>query len=275
MSYCVFTALNGTYNRGIIGIMCPHSGNDQPCNKPNPQIQLEANVMTLPVLYSLRNCPYAMRARLAIYKSKQPVALRDIVLKNKPPEMLAASPKATVPVLVLTSANVLDESLHIMLWALGESDPHGLLRPEIVSYTEQSNGNNATGTLADALELIHQFDHEFKTCLEAYKCAKRYHENNLQDCRQACEVHIQDLEQRLCKHKYVIDDTESIADIALLPFIRQFAKIERQWYLQSPYPHIKFWLDSYLQSPMFTKVMAKYPLWSPDQPIIEFGDHKM
>lgn len=213
--------------------------------------------MTLPVLYSLRNCPYAMRARLAIYKSKQPIELRDVVLTNKPKAMISASPKGTVPILVLTTAQVIDESLDVMLWALNESDPDDLLHGE--------------NSLTDILNLIHQFDDEFKTCLEQYKCAKRYHESNLSECRQACEVYLKDLEQRLTDHDYIIDENESLADIALLPFIRQFAKIERQWYLQSPYPNVKRWLNRYLQSTMFTKVMAKYPLWSENSEMIVFA----
>ena len=230
-----------------------------------------------------------MRARLAIYKSKQAVELRDVVLTNKPTEMLTASPKGTVPILVLGSSKespltVIDESLDIMLWALGGSDPGNLLRAETLDDAETLNnteGVNGAGTkndikpstrLTDILSLVNQFDHEFKSCLEAYKCAKRYHETNLQDCRQACEEHIQNLEQRLNTHKYLMDEHESMADIALLPFIRQFARIERQWYLQSPYPQLKRWLDQYLQSVMFTKVMTKYPLWSEDQVVIKFGD---
>tara|TARA_R110000744_G_scaffold130927_4_gene238905 strand:- start:1483 stop:2238 length:756 start_codon:yes stop_codon:yes gene_type:complete len=232
--------------------------------------------MTLPILYSLRNCPYAMRARLAIYKSKLPVELRDIVLKNKPAEMLAVSPKATVPVLVLSSningGEVIDESLDIMLWVLGKSDPLNLLRAATLSRQIGSSDIEPPTKLADILSLIHLFDHEFKTCLEAYKCAKRYHETNLEDCRQVCEVYIQNLELRLSKHAYLLDKNESLADLALLPFIRQFARIERQWYLQSPYPNVKRWLNQYLQSPMFTKVMAKYPLWSPEQTVVKFGD---
>jgi glutathione S-transferase len=230
-----------------------------------------------------------MRARLAIYKSKQAVELRDVVLTNKPTKMLTASPKGTVPILVLGSSKespltVIDESLDIMLWALGGSDPGNLLHAETLDDAETLNnteGVNSADTkndikpstrLTDILSLVNQFDHEFKSCLEAYKCAKRYHETNLQDCRQACEEHIQNLEQRLNTHKYLMDEHESMADIALLPFIRQFARIERQWYLQSPYPQLKRWLDQYLQSVMFTKVMTKYPLWSEDQVVIKFGD---
>lgn len=222
--------------------------------------------MTLPVLYSLRNCPYAMRARLAIYKSKLSIELRDVVLNNKPQEMITASPKATVPILVLNSSQVIDESLDVMLWALSENDPEDLLH----CNAEKTQINMPT-KLPEILNLVHQFDQEFKTCLEQYKCAKRYHETNLAECRLACEVYIKDLEQRLSKHDYIIDDKESLADIALLPFIRQFAKVERQWYLQSPYSNVKQWLNRYLQSAMFTKVMVKYPLWSKDSELIVFS----
>ena len=216
--------------------------------------------MALPILYSLRNCPYAMRARIAIFKSHQPVALRDVVLSDKPPEMILASAKATVPILVISQTDnsiskenakcqVIDESLDVMLWALNSADPNDLLH------------RDSPEVLSQMLAFINEFDVEFKRCLEAYKCAKRYHETNIDECRAACEHYIQMLELRLTAHKFLSSERESLLDIALLPFIRQFARIERQWYLQSPYPNLKAWLNNYLQSPMFTKVMAKYPLW--------------
>jgi len=236
--------------------------------------------MALPILYSLRNCPYAMRARIAIFKSQQPVLLRDVVLTNKPAEMILASAKATVPILVLeeqgniesdikgevegensnekpaaTKNKVIDESFDIMLWALNRADPDNLL------HRADVNDVDSNDTLSEMVTLITDFDVEFKVRLEAYKCAKRYHENTLSDCRQACEQYIQLLETRLTQHDYLFSTRESLADIALLPFIRQFARIERQWYLQSPYPKLQKWLNRYLQSPMFTKVMAKHPLW--------------
>lgn len=218
------------------------------------------NAKSLPVLYSLRNCPYAMRARIAIFKSKQTVALRDIVLSNKPTEMIAASPKATVPVLVLADGSVVEESLSVMLWALNESDPNDLLHSEL----EQQ--------LSSMLELINSFDNDFKEALEQYKCAKRYRETNVIECRAHCEQFIQLLEVRLNEHAFLMSNKESLADIALLPFIRQFARVERQWYLQSPYPKVRQWLNNYLQSPMFTKVMAKYPLWLDNHEVVLFGD---
>ena len=222
----------------------------------------------LPILYSLRNCPYAMRARLAIFKSKQQIELRDIVLSNKPEEMITASPKGTVPILVLErkgeQSKVIDESLDIMLWALDNSDPDDLL------HHEQKNTD--TSVLADMLSLIATFDNEFKSQLEKYRCAKRYHEDNLFEYRQACEKYLQVIETRLNQHSFITSDKESLADIALLPFIRQFATVERQWYLQSPYPKLRQWLNNYLQSPMFTKVMAKYPLWLDSHEITILGD---
>lgn len=219
----------------------------------------------LPTLYSLRNCPFAMRARIALFKAKQNVILRDIVLSNKPKEMLDASPKATVPVLVLKDNSVIEESLDIMLWAFNQADPNDFLH--------KGTGKNEENKNAEMMSLIKQFDEQFKTCLENYKCAKRYHESNLIECRQACELHIKQLEEKLTQHQFLISANESLADIALLPFIRQFARIERQWYLQSPYPQLKAWLNSYLQSPMFTKVMAKYPLWEQNQEATIFGDN--
>ncbi len=214
-----------------------------------------------------------MRARLAIFKSQQPVELRDIVLKNKPEEMVLASPKATVPVVVLPCSTVIDESLDVMLWALGESDPNNLLRSTHNQLQENEPQQPATSPeLNEMLTLIQKFDIDFKTCLEAYKCSKRYHETNLLECRIACEVYIKGLENRLTQHQFIFDGNESLADIALLPFIRQFARVERQWYLQSPYPNVKRWLNQYLQSAMFTKVMAKHSLWSRGQQPLVFGD---
>lgn len=231
--------------------------------------------MTLPILYSLRNCPYAMRARIAIFKSQQTILLRDLVLSNKPDEMLVASPKATVPVLVLVNGSVIDESLEVMLWALNETDPNDLLHQQFDKASNDNNfdiNNEPKNTLTEILSLINEFDHGFKTCLEQYKCAKRYRENNVVERRVACQQYIEKLEQRLTKHAFLMSNQESLADIALLPFIRQFARVERQWYLQTPYPKLRQWLNNYLQSKMFSKVMAKQPLWLDNHEDVLFGE---
>lgn len=222
---------------------------------------------SLPVLYSLRSCPYVMRARIAIFKSQLPIELRDIVLNNKPEEMLSASAKGTVPVLVIEqfkgNKEVIDESLDIMLWALHERDPDDLL--------QQEHNAPESNKLTEMLSLIEIFDSEFKSKLEQYRCAKRYHETNLLECREACEKYLQIIEERLNQHLFIVSNKESLADIALLPFIRQFARVERQWYLQAPYPKLQQWLKNYLQSPMFTKVMAKHPLWLDTDEVIILG----
>jgi glutathione S-transferase len=227
-----------------------------PLSITSPITSPVAFTMPQPILYSLRNCPYAMRARIGIFKAQQQVVVREVNLNNKPAEMIIASAKGTVPILILgdeqAPSSVLEESVDVMLWALTENDPDNLL------YKHDSTA------LPNMLTLITQFDDEFKTCLNAYKCAKRYRENNITKCRQACEVYIQVLENRLTtneQQRFLMSAQESLLDIALLPFIRQFAKVERQWYQQSPYPKVRQWLNFYLQSAMFTKVMAKHDVW--------------
>ena len=220
------------------------------------------HIQALPVLYSLRNCPYAIRARLAIYKAKQQVILRDVILSNKPAQMHNASPKGSVPVLVISESLVIDESLEIMLWALQKNDPENLL------HSQYANA------LTEMLALINRFDSEFKAYLEQYKCAKRYQEDNISQCRAACETYIKALELRLTQQDFLFSEKESLVDTALLPFIRQFARVERQWYLQAPYPHLRDWLNRYLQSPMFTKVMAKTPLWKEGNATVTCAVHQ-
>ena len=219
--------------------------------------------MTLPILYSLQNCPYAMRARLAILLAQQTVVLRAIVMQNKPPEMLVLSPKGTVPVLVLDAINaktVIDESLDIMLWALKQNDPDNLL------YSQDADA------LAEMLQIINDSDENFKPTLEKYKRAKRFHGDDEEECRLQCEPFIQKLELRLTQHEFLMGSTLSLLDYALLPFIRQFARVNRQLYLQGPYTHLQHWLNHHLQSRLFTKAMTKYPLWLDNHEECIFGE---
>jgi len=200
-----------------------------------------------------------MRARLGILLAKQAVMIRAIDLRDKPPEMLAVSPKGTVPVLVLDNtenngqATVIDESLDIMLWALNQSDPDNLL------YSDEPS------QLPLMLSLIGRFDNEFKTHLENYKSAKRYHEASKTDHRQQCEAFIAELDQRLSQQKYLMGDKLSLVDYAILPYLRQFARVERQWYTQTPYTHLHNWLKQHLTSQLFSQAMKKYPLWLDEQ----------
>lgn len=210
---------------------------------------VSSDVQALPILYSLQHCPYAMRARMGLMLAQQPVMLRAVVTKNKPPEMLAISPKGTVPVLLLTDNTVIDESLDIMLWALRQSDPDNMLMLD------------APEALPAMLALIQRNDKIFKPVLEKYKLAKRKHDFAQIFYRRQCEEFIAEIELLLSQQAYIMGANRSLADYALLPFIRQFARVDRHWYLQSPYSHLRQWLNSHLQQPMFTKVMAKYPLW--------------
>ena len=222
--------------------------------------------MTLPILYSLQNCPYAMRARLAILLAQQKVQLRAITMKDKPADMLSASPKGTVPVLILDSdietennKQVIDESLDVMLWALNRNDPENLL------YTQQKNA------LPEMLKIIEENDKYFKPNLEQYKRAKRFHGEDEEQCRLQCEPFIQQLEHRLSQHEFLMGPTPSLLDYALLPFIRQFSRVNRQLYLQGPYTHLQRWLSHHLQSRLFSIAMTKYPLWLDNHEECIFG----
>lgn len=202
-----------------------------------------------PILYSLRNCPYAMRARIGLYMAQQLVEVREVKLTNKPEAMLAASAKGTVPILQ-TERGIVDQSLDIMLWALKRHDPNDLL----YKATPEKQPH--------MLALITIFDEEFKGKLEQYKCVKRYHGAALERARSDCEHYLAQLERRLTQHPFLFGQHLSLADIAIMPFIRQIARVERQWYLSAPYPNLRQWLDNMLQSVMFSKVMTKYPIWS-------------
>jgi glutathione S-transferase len=220
---------------------------------------MPSTIHSLPILYSLQNCPYAIRARFTLFRTKQKVQIRAVKLNNKPNEMLIASPKGSVPVLVINEEFILHESLDIMMWALEHTNSQLLLKHD----TAQDK--------AMLLTLIEDFDAQFIPALEAYCCAKRYHEDNLENFRHACETHLQQLEIRLSMHTFLLSNNESLLDIALFPFIRKFARVERKWYLQSPYPMLRQWLDNYLQSPTFTKVMAKHELWQENNKVIYFA----
>jgi len=218
------------------------------------------NKMALPTLYSLQNCPYAMRARLGLLLAQQPVMLRAVVMKNKPAEMLAVSPKATVPVLVLDNGRVIDESLDIMIWAMQQSDPLDLL------YRSQPEAYPAMLALID----IH--DTVFTSALSKYKYAVRYRQDNEVMLRNQCADYAAMLEQRLSKFSYLMGDKVSLADYAILPLIRQFARVDRQWYLQAPFPHLRSWLNKHLQDQRFAKAMAKYPQWLENREEFLFGN---
>ena len=203
----------------------------------------------LPILYSFRRCPYAIRARLAIKVSTIDVELREIKLSNKPTEMLVSSPKGTVPVLVLPTGAVIDESKDIMLWALNQSDPNNWL-------------TNDAAVLKEISYLIDFNDHKFKKYLDLYKYADRYPEESPEYYRQQAEVFLEKLERKLNESKFILKDEITFVDMAVFPFIRQFAFVDKDWFDKSQYKKLKIWLELILKTSLFNDVMNKYPLWS-------------
>ena len=200
-----------------------------------------------PILYSFRRCPYAMRARLAIACSGIEVELREVVLSNKPQSMLGYSPKGTVPVLVLEDGTVVDESRDIILWALSKNDPENWLPKE--------------GGLKRAEMLMDENDSSFKQALDKYKYHVRHPQQSAEDYRAEGEAFLKMLNARLTETKYLLADQVSVADIALFPFVRQFAHVDREWFYQTPYSELQAWLEGFLRSALFAEVMQKYPLW--------------
>ncbi|CDT88770.1 Putative glutathione S-transferase [Vibrio coralliirubri] len=208
------------------------------------------NESDLPILYSLRRCPYAMRGRMGIALSQQKVLLREIVTKDKPSELLASSPKGTVPVLVLPNGQVIEQSLDVMNWALQQNDPQDLLRssnPELSKQVQQ---------------LIKTNDEEFIGHLEKYRASVRYRNIDVEQRRQACETFISQLEARLTDRPYFFGETPSLADFAVMPFVSQFVRVEKKWFVKSEYQNVGRWLRAHLESKLYTQVMKQYPLWN-------------
>ncbi len=201
-----------------------------------------------PVLYSFRRCPYAMRARLAIAAAGIECRLREVVLRDKPAEMLDASPKGTVPVIVLPGGKVVEESLDVMDWALAQNDPEGWLSPDV-------------GTLDDMRALIAENDGPFKHALDRYKYPNRYDGVDAKEQRELGLAFLAKLNQRLEAHTNLFGDTLSLADIAIFPFVRQFANTDRAWFDALLLAALQGWLQRNLDSQRFAAIMRKYPQW--------------
>lgn len=204
--------------------------------------------MGTPILYTFRRCPYAMRARMALKYARVGVEVREIDLKRKPAQMIKISPKATVPVLKLSDETVLDESLDIMRWALAQHDPLG-----IGSSGEVEQGN----------QLIATNDGQFKMLLDRYKYPSRYGgEIDLDTARErAVEIQLKPLNERLCRFSYLLGNRPALADLAIMPFIRQFAMVDPNWFANTPYAALRSWLETWIQSELFTDIMRKFAVW--------------
>ncbi len=200
-----------------------------------------------------------MRARMALSASRLRCELREVVLRDKPEEMITASPKATVPVLVDIDETVLEESLEIMLWALGRNDPEAWLVPEI-------------GDRDQMIDLIERIDGPFKHHLDRYKYANRYDGGTARPTDHRAEAlgHLQELEQRLARHRYLFGERLSLADIAIAPFVRQFANTDAEWFGAQPVPRLQDWLTEFTGSDLFLSCMTKHVQWKNTGPGIIF-----
>lgn len=208
---------------------------------------------THPILYSFRRCPYAMRARLALAASGQVCVLREIALARKPAEMLAASPKGTVPVLVLADGTVIAQSLDIMLWALRRHDPRAWLP-------------DGEAALAESLQWVAACDETFKIHLDRYKYPGRYALASGAADRDQGAVFLAQLESRLTAQLYLTGAHFGFTDAAIAPFVRQFAHTDSGWFSSQPWPALQHWLQAFEASPLFAAVMEKQPEWVTGSP---------
>jgi len=198
----------------------------------------------IPILYSFRRCPYAIRARMALDYAGITVELREVLLRDKPRSMLLASTKGTVPVLVLPDGRVIDESVDLMRWALTQGDPEHWWRHDLEAATNS---------------LVEENDHVFKKHLDRYKYADRYPEQPQSFYRAKAEMFLRQLEQKLVLTRYLLDDRITFSDVAIFPFVRQFAFVDKGWFDSAPYPKLNAWLQSFLDSDLFLSVMTIYP----------------
>lgn len=201
-------------------------------------------------LYSFRRCPYAMRARMALAILGEPIEVREILLRQKPAAFLQLSAKGTVPVLEFDDGGVLEESLDIMQWAL----------------SREGSGWIDQRSVDEQRSMAERFDSDFKPLLDAYK----YHHGNAPRSPEAyrddaCAI-LRLLELRLAQERYLLGPAPQFYDLALMPFIRQFAAVDRPWFDQAPLPCLRAWLDAWLEHSLFISVMPKFPLWEEGRP---------
>ncbi len=207
--------------------------------------------MDRPILYSFRRCPYAMRARLALLVSGAVCELREVKLADKPEAMLEASPKGTVPVMVQGDGIVIDESLDVMRWALARCVPEGWL---------------------DRIDdgLIEANDGPFKHALDRYKYPSRYDSDPAKHRADGLAL-LQKLEERLACNPNLSGERPGFTDAAIMPFVRQFAATDRDWFDAQDIPKLRAWLDRHLQSDLFRRCMVKHKPWRDGDAVITFG----
>ena len=209
----------------------------------------------MPILYSFKRCPYAMRARMALYLSKTVVELREVSLKNKPQPMLEISPKGTVPVLLLDDGSVIDESIEIIEWCIKKKKDmfKDTLKKEQELFVE------------DTIKL---FDEKFKFHLDRYKYATRYKNVDAVSHRDACLDILKTLDKNINNTKWFFSNNVNKIDISVLPFIRQFRIADPLWFdANQNIPNIQIWLENFLQSNLLNEVMINFDVWEPNDPI--------
>jgi len=212
----------------------------------------------LPMLYSFRRCPYAMRARFAIAVSGQSCELREVLLRDKPAELKSASSKATVPVLVEPDGTVIDQSLDVMMWALHRNDPEGWLAA------------GPRGSLDDALTLIAECDGLFKQQLDRYKYPNRFEGVDAVTSRASGALFLKRLDALLDSGSYLFTDRPALADMAIAPFVRQFAQVDTAWFAAQPWSALQRWLDALTTSALWVRATEKYPAWKSGEPGVDF-----
>ena len=203
--------------------------------------------MSHPILYSFRRCPYAMRARLAISSARRTVVLREVVLRDKPEAMIAVSPKATVPVLILPDGQVIDESYDVMNWALGDD-----------------------GASAEERALVMQCDAEFKPYLDQYKYPNKQETYDRDQTLTNAGKYLSLLDERLEKNDFLFGDDRGFADIGIAPFVRQFAHVDRDWFLESEWKNVIRWYREFIEWDGFKSIMTKHPQWVDGDPVTLF-----
>ena len=196
------------------------------------------------VLYSFRRCPYAMRARMALKVSGAEYEHREVVLRDKPAAMLEASPKGTVPVLVLPDGSVIEESLEVMFWALAQDDPE--------RWLDRKDD-----------DLVAANDGPFKHSLDRYKYHTRYEDVDPEAHREQCIAHLARLEERLADQPFLSGQARGFTDIAIFPFVRQFANHDAGRFEAENLPSTRAWLYGLTGSELFAAIMAKFPKWEP------------
>ena len=215
------------------------------------------------ILYSFRRCPYAMRARYTLALLSQSVELREVVLKNKPEALLKLGGRSTVPQLIVDDKRY-PESFDIMMWAINQA-PASSMSLQLWPQCRVTQTKIQTW--------VSYNDHCFKYWLDRYKYADRHPEFTEEFYRQKGERFLKRLDVRLSRYPYLMGESMTLADVAIFPFIRQFAGVKPTWFADSNYPNLKLWLSGFVDGKGFAAIMSKYEPWQEGQPTIIFPTH--